>query len=236
MPQTDFNAEDLLNEILKSGQDLMAKGKAQSAGLTEKGKELAAKGEDILAEKLGIDDDDASRAALRKGVGAGAAAGALALLLSSRSGRKVAGLGSLSALGVLAYRAYKSGAMPTSKDDVIGLITGKPANTRAQTLLRAMITAAQADGQLSDAEKQLMLSYNKSGGAALQDLLNIKASANDIAALSSSDQEAREIYAVSCRIADGLNQAERDYLDQLAMALKLDPEIAARLETDMRTG
>lgn len=236
MSQTEFNAEDLLNDILKTGQDLLAKGKAQSAGLTKKGKDLATKGENILAEKLGIDDDDASRAALRKGVGAGAAAGALALLLSSRSGRKVAGLASLSALGVLAYRAYKSGGMPTSKDDVIGLITGKPANARAQTLLKAMITAAQADGKLNEAEKQLILSYNKSGETALESLLNTDASARDIAALSTSDQEAREIYAVSCRVADGLNQAERDYLDTLAMALKLDPELAARIETDMRTG
>ncbi len=236
MSQTDFNAENLLNDILKTGQDLLAKGKAQSAGLTEKGKDLAAKGENILAEKLGVDDDDASRAALRKGVGSGAAAGALALLLSSRSGRKVAGLGSLSALGVLAYRAYKSGGMPTSKDEVIGLITGKPANARAQTLLKAMVAAAQADGQLHDAERQLLLNYNKSSETAIEALLNTNASASDIAALSTSDQEAREIYAVSCRVADGLNPAERDYLDTLAMALKLGPELTARIETDMRTG
>ena len=57
-----------------------------------------------------------------------------------------------------------------------------------------------------------------------------------IAALAGSQQEAREIYAVSCRVANGLNAKERDYLDRLAMALELDPELAARIETDVRTG
>jgi len=57
-----------------------------------------------------------------------------------------------------------------------------------------------------------------------------------IAALAKTDQEAAEIYAVSCRVANGLNVKEREYLDELAMALKIDPVIAAKLETDMRTG
>ena len=60
--------------------------------------------------------------------------------------------------------------------------------------------------------------------------------AASIAKLADSEQAAREIYAASARIANGLNAAERDYLDALAMGLKLDPELAARLETDVRTG
>ena len=148
----------------------------------------------------------------------------------------MATLGGLSALGVLAYKAYQNGEMPTTKDDVIGLITGKASNERAQTLLKAMIAAAQADGQLNDAEKEMINGYNKDGADALEALLGETASASDIASLSNSDQESREIYAISCRVADGLNAAERDYLDQLAMALRLDPELAARIETDVRTG
>lgn len=236
MSNTEINAQDLLDNILKAGQDLLEKSKTQSAGLTKKGKELAAKGEDLLAEKLGVEDDAQSRDVLRKGVGAGAAAGALALLLSSRSGRKIATLGGLSALGVLAYKAYQDGTMPTSKDEVIGLITGKAADERAQTLLIAMLAAARADGRLNDAEKELISQYNKSGVAALESSLTANHSAAEVAKLSGSDQEAREIYAVSCRVADGLNDAERQYLDELAMALRLDPELAARIETDIRTG
>jgi len=236
MPNTQLNAQDLLEDILKAGQDLIAQGKTQTAGLTEKGKELASKGEDILAEKLGVEDDEVSRAALRKGVGTGAAAGALALLLSSRSGRKLATLGGLGALGAVAFKAYKGGKMPTSADEVIGLLTGKPANDRANTLLKAMVAAAQADGVLNGEEHALIASYDGASAEALEALLAASASAKDIAALSTSDQESREIYAVSCRVANGLNDAERHYLDKLAMALGLDPELAARIETDVRTG
>ena len=54
--------------------------------------------------------------------------------------------------------------------------------------------------------------------------------------MASSDQLGAEIYAVSARVADGLNPLERNYLDALAMALRLDPEAAARIETDVRVG
>ena len=126
--------------------------------------------------------------------------------------------------------------MPTSADEVIGLLKGKPANDRAVVLIKAMIAAAQADGTLTEDEEALIGAYEGANKADIETLLSETASAKDIAALSKSDQEAREIYAVSCRIANGLNEAERDYLDELAMALRLDPELAARIETDMRTG
>ena len=99
-----------------------------------------------------------------------------------------------------------------------------------------MIAAAQADGTLNGEEHALIASYDGASAGTLESLLAETASAKDIAALSTSDQEAREIYAVSCRVANGLNDAERDYLDELAMALRLDPELAARIETDVRTG
>jgi len=236
MSNTQLNPQDLLNDILKAGQDLIAQGKTQSAGLTKKGKELASKGENILVDKLGIEDSEVSRAALRKGVGAGAAAGALALLLSSRSGRKLATMGGLGALGVVAFKAYKGGKMPTSADEVIGLLKGKAADDRALVLIKAMIAAAQADGTLTEDEEALIGAYDGADKADIEALLSETSSAKDIAALSSSDQEAREIYAVSCRIANGLNDAERDYLDALAIALRLEPDMAARIETDMRTG
>lgn len=236
MSTTNFNAQDLLNEILTAGKEIINESKAKTGNLTQKGKELAKKGEDVLVDKLGVEDTDVSREALRKGVGAGAAAGALALLLSSRSGRKLATLGGLSALGVVAYKAHKDGKMPTSVDDVVGLLKGKAADDRADVLLKAMIAAAHADGDLSETEIELLEAYDGATQETLKSFLAQSYSAKDIAALSSSKQEAAEIYAISCRIADGLNPAERNYLDALAMGLGLDPELAALIETDVRTG
>ena len=135
----NVDLQDLLNQILATGKDLVKQGKAQTGDLTVKGKELASKGEDYLVDKLNLEDTELSREALRKGVGTGAAAGAMALLLTSRSGRKMAALGGLGALGMLAYKAHKSGKMPTSAEDVIGLIKGPKANERAAILLKACL-------------------------------------------------------------------------------------------------
>lgn len=238
MSQPSINVQDLLDQLLSSGKELVVQGKEQTKGLTKKGKEIAAKGEDLLVDKLGIEDNAVTRDALRKGVGAGAAAGALALLLSSRSGRKLAVLGGLAGLGTLAYKAYEKngGKMPKSLDDAIGILKGDKAEARAGVIMQAMIAAAKADGQINEAEMAMIKALGNGGEAGLEAALNAPANAQEIAVLADSEQAAREIYAASARIANGLNPAERDYLDRLAMALNLDPELAARLETDVRTG
>ncbi len=235
---SNINIQDYLDQLLKAGQELAERGKESTKGLTAKGKEIAKKGEDALVDKLGIEDNEKTRDALRKGVGAGAAAGALALLLSSRSGRKLAALGGLAGLGALAFKAYQKngGEMPKSAQDIIGLIKGPEAETRANALLRAMVAAAKVDGHIDDAELALIEKAGKGSGDALKLALAAPESPENIAKLAESEQAAREIYAASARIANGLNDKEREYLDRLAMALKLTPELAARLETDVRTG
>ncbi len=236
MSNTQINPQDLLEQILSAGQELANRGRSQTQELTAKGKEVAAKGEDYLVDKLGLEDTEVAREALRKGVGTGAAAGALALLLSSRSGRKLITMGGMAGLGTLAYKAHKAGKMPTSAQDVIGLLTGPKASARSEVLLQAMIAAAKADGEIHDDEMDLIRAHDNGAVDALKMAINQTPDARQIAQLSDSPQAAAEIYAVSCRIANGLNPKERDYLDTLAMALKLDPEIAARIETDVRTG
>lgn len=238
MTDASTNIQNLLNEILSGGRELAvnARTKAEQTGAIEKGKELGKKGEDLLIEKLGLEDTPQIREALRKGVGTGAAAGALLLLLKSKSGRKLATLGGLAGLGTLAYKAFQKngGQMPTNwKDEVIGLISGPKAEDRSKTILRAMISAAKADGAISDDEMAFIKTHDELD---LGDILDQDCDPIEIARMADSDQAAREIYAASCRIANGLNEKERDYLDSLAMALRLDPDLAARLETDVRTG
>lgn len=236
MSDTPSAAQDLLEQILSQGKALIAEGKTQSKDLTSKGKALAQKGEDVLVDKLGIEDTEVSREALRKGVGTGAAAGALALLLTSRSGRKLATLGGLGALGVIAYKAHKAGKMPKSVDEVVGLLTGPEADKRAEILLKAMVAAARADGRIDEEERAILDAYQGANQTELQAILDMPANPKAIGALATSDQLALEIYAVSCRIANGLNPKERAYLDNLAMAMRLDPEMAAKIETEIRTG
>jgi len=236
MSNTHINPQDLLEQILATGQELAKRGTHQTRELTAKGKDIAAKGEDYLVDKLDLEDTEAARAALRKGVGTGAAAGALALLLSSRSGRKMITLGGLAGLGAIAYKAHKAGKMPTSAEDVIGLLTGPKAEARSDVLLKAMIAAAKADGDIHEDELNLIRAHDDGAVDTLKMAFNQAPDPKEIARLADNDQVAAEIYAVSCRVANGLNPKERSYLDELAMGLRLDPEIAARIETDVRTG
>ncbi len=236
MNQTNVNIQNILEQILSTGREVIADGKEATSGVTAKGKEVASKSEDMLIEKLGLEDTPAIRNALRKGVGTGAAAGALLLLLSSKSGRKLATLGGLAGLGTVAYKAYQKngGKMPANwKGEVVGLIKGPEAEKRSEAILRAMVAAAKADGRISKSEMELIKSHDSDD---LGDILDQPADPRMIAKLADSPQAEREIYAASCRIANGLNEKERDYLDDLAMALRLDPELAARIETDIRTG
>ena len=236
MNTTELNIQDLLNDILSAGKELAVEGKEKTKDVRAKGQDAALKGEDLLIEKLGLEDTPAIRNALRKGVGTGAAAGALMLMLSSKSGRKLATLGGLAGLGTVAYKAYQKngGEMPTNwKDEVVGLIKGPKAEARSEAILRAMIAAAKADGDITDAELALIKDHDND---VLTDILDQEADPRAIAKMADSEQAEREIYAASARIANGLNEKERDYLDDLAMALRLDPELAARIETDVRTG
>ncbi|RKQ71039.1 uncharacterized membrane protein YebE (DUF533 family) [Litorimonas taeanensis] len=230
------NIQDFLEQLLSEGKALMDPNSKGRQDITQKGKALYQQGEDYLADKLSIGDDAESRKDLRDKAKIAAGAGGLALLLSSRSGRKLATLGGLGALGMIAFKAHQAGRMPKNVDDVIGLIKGEKAEKRANILLQAMVAAAQADGEISHDEKTLIEAHEGASETTLLSALKANADPKAIAALAENDQTAYEIYAVSCRIANGLHPKERDYLDRLAMELRLDPEMAAQVETEVRTG
>jgi len=232
---TPTTAQDLLDQILGTTSDLVKKAKtADTAELTAKGKAMYRQAEDALADKLGMGDDEDSRKKLR--LGTAATAGALALLLSNRSKRKFATMAGLGALGVVAYKAQQAGKMPKSFQDVVDLINNNAPADRADVLLTAMIHAAKADGDISDEEAVLIESLDEADADDLRAVLAGEADPKTVAALAKDEQTKLEVYAASCRIANGLNPRERDYLDRLAMELRLDPEVAARVETDVRTG
>lgn len=220
-----------LQQLLGEGQKLMNTG-----DLTDHARTLGQRGEDFLIDKLGMEDNAQTRANVRQQAKLAGLAGAMTLVLKSRSARKLATLGSLAALGTIAYRGHQRGEMPKDFKDAVGLLKGQPAEDRASVLIKAMVAAARADGKIDADETAIIEAYPDADLEALQSLLSTPADPKAIAAMATSDQMAAEIYAVSSRVAEGMNPMERRYLDSLAMALRLDPEVAARIETDMRTG
>ncbi|MGF1547111.1 MAG: tellurite resistance TerB family protein [Thiotrichales bacterium] len=217
----------LLDQLLQSGQSLLQQGQ----GMAE--------------QKLKIPEAGPERDAMLSGMGKGAlAAGALALLLGTKSGRKLTGtglkLGSLAALGGLAYQTYRNwesqrGATATSAQP-INELSGPSAERRSRALLTAMIAAAKADGHIDATERARInaqiaqLGLQPDALEALQAGLEGPTSAMTVAANADNPEAAAEIYLVSLLVIDLDNPDERAYMDQLADALKLDPQLAAQLE------
>ena len=185
------------------------------------------------------------------------AAGALAaVLLGTGPGRKVTGaavrLGGLAAIGGLAYKAYqnyKNGAVPAQAPAGEPELLPPPADTGFHpsqapqgedaftlTLVRAVMTAAKADGHIDDEERGRIA--GKLGAAGLgtdvESFLRTELEAPlDLDALvASARTEAQkvELYTASRLAIEPGTRAERGYLDLLAGRLGLPDELVDHVE------
>lgn len=167
--------------------------------------------------------------------GLGALAGALL-----GGGRGAVGGGLMAVLGSLAYSAMQqqgqvagtgapTPATPVSYDDHGDL------QRKAMLMLRAMIQAAKADGQIDGQEMERITGKLDEAGedhAARDFVLRELRSPVDVNALARdvrSPQEGAEIYAASLMAIEVDSQAERDYLARLAQALGLAAPVVAHI-------
>lgn len=186
------------------------------------------------------------------------AAGALAgLLLGTGTGRKVTGsalkLGGLAAVAGLAYKAYQnysSGAQPGA--DTAGKepeLLAPPADSPfdpaqapqgedgfALIIVRAMISAARADGHVDAAERgRIADRLRLSGiGAEAESFLMAELEApldlDAIVAAAETDAQKVELYTAARLAIDPDTRAERGYLDLLAGRLKLPDALVDHIE------
>lgn len=187
------------------------------------------------------------------GFGGGALAGGLAsVLLGSKQGRKLAGnaltLGGMAVVGALAYQAYKNwqaGQTPQATASVAMLpppdntpfnpVAEADQQSLSRNLLRAMISAAKADGHVDATEQaNIFAQMDKMTLAAddkafVIDELRKPMDIDAVARGARTAEEAAEIYVASLLAVDVDNAAERGYLDLLAARLKLDPKLVAHL-------
>lgn len=215
--------------------------------LFQNSKDAASKGRSLAEQTLGVPESGESRDQMLSGMKKGAlAAGAIALLLGTSGGRKLTGtavkLGGLAAVGGLAYKAYSNWQSQQGDASVahsgtpIGDLDTTSANDRSLLLVRAMIAAARADGQLDDTERQKITQQIDNFGleplttSFLMNEMNQPADLEELAASAGSDEESAELYLASAMVIDIDQPQEREYLDKLAAALKLDPGLASALE------
>lgn len=238
----------LLDQLLKSGQDLMQqKSAGRAAGGSAGGLGGALGG---LLSGAGKGGQGGDLGTLLKGAGGGAlAAGALGLLLGNKSARKMGGkaltYGGLAALGVVAYKAYgnwqaQQANAPQAEPQTLDRLPAPQAELHSQAILKALVGAAKADGHVDARERQLIegelvkLTSDAELQHWLQAELNKPLDPAEIARAASTPEMAAEMYIASVLMVDEEHFMERAYLEELARQLKLDPALKTELEAQVR--
>lgn len=176
--------------------------------------------------------------------------GALGMLVGSKRGRSMGGkavkYGALAGLGALAWKAWQAhqdkssapAAAATETDQPLEQLSGDRQESRSLVILQAMIAAARADGHIDSEERTALAGQIDALGADdelhawTERQMTAPLDADAIARDVDSPQAAREVYLASVAIIDDQNAMERAWLDQLAGALELDPELCRTLERE----
>jgi len=231
-----INIDKILGQILNAGQAIDGKpfdGKSLAGGLLVGG---------LAGAMTGKTGKKIAGTALQLG-GAAAVAG----LAYSAYQRYKAGQGATTVAGSVAAPApaleQKRAAGPWGESviDVTPLQeahflpeANDPGATQSLSLklIRAMVGAAKADGQIDNSETDRIfgqigaLGLNDEERSFLLSEINKPLGAREVAALAATPEEAAEIYAVSVMAVNPNGLAERLYLGDLGRQLKLEPALA----------
>lgn len=183
----------------------------------------------------------------------------LAVLLGTGSGRAITGTalkaGGLAAIAGLAYKAYQNyqsgnqpaeaGAPQAGQPELLPPPSDTPFHPAqapqgesefALTLVRAMISAARADGHIDEQERarigeRLSLAgIDPEAGAFLASELERPVDIDQLVGAAQTDAQKVEIYTASRLAIDPESRAERGYLDMLAGRLKLPDVLVDHVE------
>ena len=218
----DFNS--ILNQVLNGGQQIAQQRKSGGT----------------LGNILGSINNDTL-----KGFGGGVAAtGLLSLLMGKKGfGSNALQMGSMAALGALAYNAWKNyqGGQAAPASAAQGQFIPAEERSQAQTAqaseltIKAMIAAAAADGRIDTAESSAILAQigteNAEARAWLEQQIHNPPTPQTLAAEVGNDPAlAAEIYLASRIVCGDLDRREIVYLHELAEALHLDDALVEKLE------
>ena len=159
----------------------------------------------------------------------------------AKSWRGAVGGGLLALLGTMAMQALQNaGKKPQAP---MGLVEpqneaeAQEVENQARIIIEAMITAAKADGQISEDEVQRIAGHLQESGADTETLQYVLAEMQKpmqtgalVAAVGGNQELAAEVYAASLLAIEVDTQEERQYLSELGAALNLEPAVTRHLE------
>jgi uncharacterized membrane protein YebE (DUF533 family) len=226
-----MNTRGLLDQLLKSGQDLLQNKTGN-------------------VQRTTASSDKSGLGSLLSGAGGGAlAAGAMGLLLGNKKVRKVGGkvaiYGGLAALGVIAYKAFgnwqaQQGTAPQTAPQTLDRLPPAQVEEHSQAILKALVAAAKADGHIDERERGLIegefvkLDNDQQLQHWLHAELNKPLDPADVARAARTPEMAAEMYIASVMLVDEESFMEKSYLDELARQLKLEPGLKVELEKQVR--
>lgn len=233
-----MNTSDLLEQLLRGGQGASAQRGAGNAA--------APGGLGGLGGLLGSLLGGGARSGSAAG-GLGGLGGLLGGLLGggSTTGRSRSGGGAnyaaLASLGMMAFKAYQTwqsnqATAPQETPRTVDLLSGPEVEEHSHAILRALIAAAKADGHIDDAEQQMISGEIRrhTDDPQLQQWLDAEVArpldVADVAQAATDPAMAAEMYLASVMLINDQQDAERSYLDELAAALKIDPQLQVQLE------
>ncbi|HEF4762676.1 TPA: tellurite resistance TerB family protein [Pseudomonas putida] len=246
-----MNTSDLLEQLLRGGQGSMSQ---QGGGMSAQG------GLGDLGGLLGGLLGGGAGGASAGGGGMGGLGGLLGGLLGggspmggspqSRSGGG-ANYAALASLGMMAFQAYQSWQRsqasqqqqaPQQAMRTVDMLEGPEVEEHSHAILRALIAAAKADGRFDDAEKQMINAEiaRHTDDPQLQQWLDEEVAKPldpaDVAQSATEPGMAAEMYLASVMLVGDQQGAERSYLDELAAALQIEPDLQVHLEQQARGG
>ncbi|MBV6821766.1 tellurite resistance TerB family protein [Pseudomonas sp. PD9R] len=245
-----MNTSDLLEQLLRGGQGSAQQGgggASTQGGLGDLG--------GLLGGLLGGGSGSSAGAGGMGGLGGllGGLLGGGSPMGGSAPSRSGGGTNyaALASLGMMAFQAYQAWQRsqaaapqqaPQQALQTVDMLAGPEVEAHSHAILRALIAAAKADGRIDDAEKQMISTEigRHTDDPQLQQWLDGEVAkpldAGEVAQSATDPAMAAEMYLASVMLVNDQGDAERSYLDELAAALNIDPDLQVHLEQQAKGG
>ena len=148
-------------------------------------------------------------------------------------------IGGSAAVGAVLWNKYKQRVKETHQNEPQFGLQTTPVDLRAKRLVQALVFAAKSDGHI-DAEEKLAIDHSleqlQVGEEAqkwVQEAIDQPLNPDLIAQSVKNEDEALEVYYLSCMVIDVDHFMERGYLDALAQSLKIPADVKQGIENDV---
>ena len=178
----------------------------------------------------------------------GALGGLAGLLVANKSSRKLLakyGTGALLAgggaiAGTVLWNKYKDRVRTAHRDEPQYGEHTSPLDLRTERLILALVFAAKSDGHIGDKERSAIeqqlreAGVEEKGRALVAQAIEQPLDPQRLAQSVKNEEEALELYFLSCAAIDIDHFMERSYLNALGDALKIPQDVREGIEQDIR--